>query len=225
MCSDPRTAAPAPIMQATAQDAPYEGELIPLEPVHSVAITTICDNTVDILMLDEGPAHRLLGRPGKPPSIAAPTLEEGKVVDSPRAEHGFSAHVAVTKGDRVHRMLFDTGLSPAGCTENPARLDLEASDLEAIVLSHGHFDHTTGLSGLVKTLGRASLPVVIHPEFWSRRRLVIPGREPMNLPHRRGRRGITIGRCPAKPPRLPPPSPSATPSLRGICLDDLFQGV
>jgi 7,8-dihydropterin-6-yl-methyl-4-(beta-D-ribofuranosyl)aminobenzene 5'-phosphate synthase len=34
----------------------------------------------------------------------------------------------------------------------------------------------------VATLGRASLPVVIHPEFWSRRRLVIPGREPMDLP-------------------------------------------
>ncbi len=182
MCSEPRTAAPAPVMPAAVQDAPYEGELIPLEPVHSVAITTICDNTVDILMLDEGPAHRLLGRPGKPPSIAAPTLEEGKVVDSPRAEHGFSAHVAVTKGGQVHRMLFDTGLSPAGCTENLARLGLKASDLEAIVLSHGHFDHTTGLSGLVKTLGRASLPVVIHPEFWSRRRIVIPGREPMNLP-------------------------------------------
>ena len=66
MCSEPRTAAPAPIMHATVQDAPYEGELIPLEPVDSVAITTICDNTVDILMLDEGPAHRLLGRPGEP---------------------------------------------------------------------------------------------------------------------------------------------------------------
>ena len=50
------------------------------------------------------------------------------------------------------------------------------------MLSHGHFDHTTGLSGLVKTLGRSSLPVVIHPEFWSRRRHVIPGRDPMNLP-------------------------------------------
>ncbi len=157
MCSEPRTAPPVPIMGVTVQDAPYGGELIPLEPVGSVEITTICDNTVDILMLDERPAHRLLGRPGEPPSIAAPTLEEGTVVDSPRPEHGFSAHVAVTKGDRVHRMLFDTGLSPTGCTEteNLARLGLEASDLEAIVLSHGHFDHTTGLSGLVRTLGRA----------------------------------------------------------------------
>jgi 7,8-dihydropterin-6-yl-methyl-4-(beta-D-ribofuranosyl)aminobenzene 5'-phosphate synthase len=107
---------------------------------------------------------------------------EGKVVDYPRAEHGFSSHVAVTKGTQAHRMLFDTGLSPTGCTENLARLGLKASDLEAIVLSHGHFDHTTELSGLVATLGRASLPVVIHPEFWSRRRLVIPGREPMDLP-------------------------------------------
>ena len=52
----------------------------------------------------------------------------------------------------------------------------------AVVLSHGHFDHTTGLSGLVRVLGRNGLPAVLHPEFWSRRRFVIPGREPLELP-------------------------------------------
>ena len=33
-----------------------------------------------------------------------------------------------------------------------------------------------GLSGLIGRLGRANLPVLIHPEFWARRRLAIPGR-------------------------------------------------
>ena len=33
---------------------------------------------------------------------------------------------------------------------------------EAIVCSHGHFDHTTGLSGLLDVLRPANLPVVIH---------------------------------------------------------------
>ena len=159
-----------------------QDEVIPLEPVDAVAITSICDNTVDILLMDQGPAHRLLGRTGAAPTLAAPTLEEGKVLDAPRAEHGFSAHVTVTKAGRTHKMLFDTGLSPNGCVENLARLDLSASELEAVVLSHGHFDHTTGLSGLVRVLGRTGLPAVLHPEFWSRRRLVIPGREPLELP-------------------------------------------
>src|SRR5262249_42732844 len=51
-----------------------------------------------------------------------------------------------------------------------------------IVLSHGHSDHVMGLHGLVRELGgRVNLPVLIHPEFWNRRRVVIPGREPMPL--------------------------------------------
>jgi len=50
------------------------------------------------------------------------------------------------------------------------------------VLSHGHFDHTTGLDGLARSLGRVNLPVIIHPQFWSRRRILIPGREPIELP-------------------------------------------
>ena len=56
------------------------------------------------------------------------------------------------------------------------------ADPPAIVLSHGHLDHTTGMDGLMRTLGPANLPVFLHPEAWSRRRLVLPGREPFELP-------------------------------------------
>ena len=129
------------------EEPPFQEEVIPLEPVDAVTITSICDNTVDILLMDQGPAHRLLGRTGEAPTLAAPTLEEGKVLDAPRAEHGFSAHVTVTKAERTHQILFDTGLSPNGCVENLARLDLSVSELEALVLSHGHFGHTTGSRG------------------------------------------------------------------------------
>jgi 7,8-dihydropterin-6-yl-methyl-4-(beta-D-ribofuranosyl)aminobenzene 5'-phosphate synthase len=182
MCSDHGTPPPFPVVSALVGEIPFTGDVIALEPVDSVAITTICDNTVDVLLMDDGPAHRLLGRARDMPSVAAPTLESGTVMDSPLAQHGFSLHVAVTKAGAVHRMLFDTGITPNGCQENLTRLDLAAGDLEAIVLSHGHFDHTTGLSGLIQTLGRVELPVVLHPEFWTDRRVVIPGREPLELP-------------------------------------------
>jgi metal-dependent hydrolase (beta-lactamase superfamily II) len=56
--------------------------------------------------------------------------------------------------------------------------DISPKDIETIVLSHGHFDHTTGLDGLARRLGRTNLPVMIHPDFWNRRRLIIPGRDP-----------------------------------------------
>jgi 7,8-dihydropterin-6-yl-methyl-4-(beta-D-ribofuranosyl)aminobenzene 5'-phosphate synthase len=160
----------------------WVGDVVPLEPVDSVSITTICDNMVDFWLIDEGPARRLLSRRGEPPMVEAPTLEGGKVVDAPSAEPGFSAHVEVTKDGRTHRLLFDAGVTPNGCRENLARLDLSPKELEAIVCSHGHFDHTTGLAGLIDVLGSANAPMVIHPEFWNRRRIAIPGREPLDLP-------------------------------------------
>jgi 7,8-dihydropterin-6-yl-methyl-4-(beta-D-ribofuranosyl)aminobenzene 5'-phosphate synthase len=69
--------------------------------------------------------------------------------------------------------------SPDGLIENMRRLE---HDVEVVVLSHGHFDHTTGMDGLIRTRGKANVPVLIHPEFWSRRRLAFPGRDPLMLP-------------------------------------------
>jgi 7,8-dihydropterin-6-yl-methyl-4-(beta-D-ribofuranosyl)aminobenzene 5'-phosphate synthase len=62
------------------------------------------------------------------------------------------------------------------------RLGIDPSSIEAIVCSHGHFDHTTGPDGLVRTLGPVNLPVLIRPHFWRRRRIVLPGRAPVELP-------------------------------------------
>jgi 7,8-dihydropterin-6-yl-methyl-4-(beta-D-ribofuranosyl)aminobenzene 5'-phosphate synthase len=153
-----------------------------LEPVDAVHITTLVDNYVDALLMDDGPAKR----PGPPgpttPRVPAAFLETGQTVDAPLAEHGFSALVTVTKGGHEHRLLFDAGLTPDGLAENMRRLQLSPRDIETVVLSHGHFDHTTGLDGFAKAVGRTNLPALIHPEFWSRRRIAIPGREPFEIP-------------------------------------------
>jgi 7,8-dihydropterin-6-yl-methyl-4-(beta-D-ribofuranosyl)aminobenzene 5'-phosphate synthase len=155
---------------------------IPLEPADSVAITVLVDNTTDVLLPDQGPAKRpgLGGRAA--PRLPAAFLEGGEAFDVPLAEHGFSALVTVQKDDRERRVLFDTGLTPNGLVENMRRLGLSLEGIEAIVLSHGHFDHTTGLDGLTRALGRPTVPIVVHPQFWSRRRIVIPGREPFEMP-------------------------------------------
>jgi 7,8-dihydropterin-6-yl-methyl-4-(beta-D-ribofuranosyl)aminobenzene 5'-phosphate synthase len=166
-------------------DVDWTGEVLPLEPVDEVSVLTVCDNTVDILLVDQGPAKRLglssaLG--GSVPLLDAPTLQDGKAIDAPLAEHGFSALVEIRKGNSVHRLLFDTGLTPDGCVENLRRLGRDPGDLAVIVCSHGHFDHATGLSGLIDRLGPTGLPVLIHPEFWTRRRITIPGADPFELP-------------------------------------------
>ena len=84
----------------------------------------------------------------------------------------------MTKAGQEHRLLFDVGTSPDGVIQNMRRLDIDPYSIEAIVCSHGHFDHTTGIDGLIRAVGRRSLPALIHPHFWRRRRLQLPGREP-----------------------------------------------
>lgn len=155
---------------------------IPLQSVDSVTITTLVDNFSDMLLQDQGPAKRPRLGDQAAPRVPTAFLEGGAAFDALRAEHGFSALITITREGRERRVLYDAGMTPDGLIENMRRLDLSPKDLEAIVLSHGHFDHTTGLDGLVHALGRPNLPVTIHPEFWNRRRIAIPGREPFELP-------------------------------------------
>jgi 7,8-dihydropterin-6-yl-methyl-4-(beta-D-ribofuranosyl)aminobenzene 5'-phosphate synthase len=178
-------------VRAWPANAEWTGEVLPLEPVDELSVLTVCDNAMDMLLPDQGSARRLTmaGMGRQAPMLAAPAMEGGKAADAPLAQHGFSALVQVRKGGQVHRLLFDTGVTPDGCAGNLRRLGHDPADIEANVCSHGHFDHTTGLSGLIGRLGRANMPVLIHPEFWTRRRLAIPGAEPFELPTT-SRRGL-----------------------------------
>ena len=156
-------------------------EQITLNTVESVAITTLVDNTIDALLLDDGPVKRLPMTIGPKPVDAA-FIEGGRGASFPRAEHGVSFLVEVAVNGTSHRVLFDAGLSPDGLIANMRILEVDPTEIEAIVLSHGHFDHTTGIDGLADALGRRNMPVMIHPEFWSQRRVTIPGRDPFELP-------------------------------------------
>ncbi|MBS1170749.1 MAG: Metallo-beta-lactamase superfamily protein [Burkholderiaceae bacterium] len=64
-------------------------------------------------------------------------LVDYEAAEGLETEHGFAAWVEV--GD--HHILFDTGQTGA-MQANAAKLGLELNRAEALVLSHGHFDHT-----------------------------------------------------------------------------------
>lgn len=153
---------------------------VQLEPVDELVITTLVDNSYDALMADHGPARR--ARLGSTASVDAAQYEEARTRPGLVAEHGFSALVTIRRAGVSHTVLFDTGISPDGLATNVERLGIDVSSIEAVVLSHGHFDHTGGLCGLARLYGRRGLPLTLHPEAWTRRRLQIPGAEPMELP-------------------------------------------
>jgi 7,8-dihydropterin-6-yl-methyl-4-(beta-D-ribofuranosyl)aminobenzene 5'-phosphate synthase len=88
------------------------------------------------------------------------------------AEHGWS--VLLEDGDR--RVLFDTG--QGACLEtNPRLLGKDLSRLDAIVLSHGHSDHTRGLLAALRASGGADL--YCHPAALQKKKVrrTLAGRE------------------------------------------------
>jgi 7,8-dihydropterin-6-yl-methyl-4-(beta-D-ribofuranosyl)aminobenzene 5'-phosphate synthase len=153
---------------------------VAIEPVDEVIVTTLVDNSYDGLMADMGPARR--AAMGRTPRVPAPQFAQGETVPGLVAEHGFAALVTTRRGDRSHTLLFDTGVSPNGLADNVERLGLDSSAIEALVLSHGHFDHAGGFPGLARLRRRQGLPITVHPLVWTARRVVVPGRPAWVLP-------------------------------------------
>ena len=165
---------------------------ISLQPVDGVNVTTLVDNSSDVLMPDEGLVRRWgpNGSAGEIPVVPTELAEGGKTVDFLRAEHGFSALVEIHADGRRRRVLFDAGITPDGLISNLDRLAISPDTFEVIVLSHGHFDHVMGLDGLARRLGPRNLPVLLHPDFWLRRRLLTPsGAWELPVPSRAGIEG------------------------------------
>jgi 7,8-dihydropterin-6-yl-methyl-4-(beta-D-ribofuranosyl)aminobenzene 5'-phosphate synthase len=177
-----------PSAAAVAHVAPHPiGDAVPepvhLEPVDAVTFTSLVDNVSDLLLLDQGPARRAgVLTSSRMPRLSEPLFEQGETVDALRAEHGFSMLVTIRQGAERSQVVFDAGMTPDTMAGNMRRLAIEPTAVEVVVLSHGHSDHTTGLDGFVRAVGRPNIPVVVHPLLWTRRRLAIPGVEPIELP-------------------------------------------
>ena len=152
-----------------------------MKPVDSLTVTTLVDNVYDLFMPDQGPAHR--SGPGATTGrLPVATMTGGFGPDQLIAEHGFSVLLTVPPRGRPTGCCSTAASARTGWWRTCAVSRSIPATLEAIVLSHGHFDHTGGLDGLIRSLGRANLPVLIHPDFWNRRRVVLPGRDPLEIP-------------------------------------------
>jgi 7,8-dihydropterin-6-yl-methyl-4-(beta-D-ribofuranosyl)aminobenzene 5'-phosphate synthase len=149
-------------------------DAIVLEPVDRVEITTLYENLVDQTMAAGEAVERLMPKAGA--KIVSTLLAEER--RNPFVGgHGLSMLVCVTRQGLTRSILFDAGGSPEGLVHNLDCLELNPRDWNCIVLSHGHWDHTLGLIGLHRRLGRLSFPLTLHPDAYLKRAVVAPNGE------------------------------------------------
>ncbi len=77
-------------------------------------------------------------------------------------EHGWSVYLEA--GNK--RLLFDTGQG-LGLLHNSTLLGIDLKTIDAIVISHGHYDHTSGLPDVLQLTGRKD--VYLHPDCFINR--------------------------------------------------------
>jgi 7,8-dihydropterin-6-yl-methyl-4-(beta-D-ribofuranosyl)aminobenzene 5'-phosphate synthase len=89
------------------------------------------------------------------------------------ANHGLSLVIRAVAGQREHVVLFDAGPVDYAVEHNGTRLGVDFGAIEAVVLSHGHWDHGGGLLKAVELMRAAaperSAPVYLHPGMFAER--------------------------------------------------------
>ena len=65
------------------------------------------------------------------------------------SEFGLSMHVESHRGDETRQILMDFGFTPEALNNNLALIGIQPASLDALVLSHGHYDHFGGLAGFL----------------------------------------------------------------------------
>jgi len=130
---------------------------VDLKKIDRVEITMLVDNYTDLLLLQ---GSKVVKRGAVPPPNAF------------LAEHGFSCLIKTAKGGEEHVFLMDVGISGTCLLHNADLLKADLGKVEALIFSHGHFDHFYALDKVWGSLPRG-IPVVLHPEAFLNRRLNI----------------------------------------------------
>ena len=131
---------------------------VKLREVERVEVTVLVDNYTDLLLLQS--TNVVKRAPVSPPQAFL-------------AEHGFSCLIKTIDGPEEHVMLMDVGISGTCLLNNAQLLKIDLSKVEALILSHGHFDHCWALREILPKVPKG-IPLVLHPDAFLSRRLNLP---------------------------------------------------
>lgn len=116
--------------------------------------------------LQEAILNYVLKSPSQSNTITITTLVDNTANDNFQSEHGLSFWVEY-KGKKI---LFDTGQTNI-IIKNAERVSVNLANTDAVILSHGHYDHTGGLPAVLDIAAKAKIylhPDAIEPKFSKR---------------------------------------------------------
>jgi 7,8-dihydropterin-6-yl-methyl-4-(beta-D-ribofuranosyl)aminobenzene 5'-phosphate synthase len=101
--------------------------------------------------------------------------EDSVLYDSPFwGQHGVSFLLEAYKDNIKRNILVDVAQNPEALLHNMKLMDINPSIIDAIVLTHCHYDHTQGLVEILRMIGKKNLPVIAHPEIFRLNFIVEP---------------------------------------------------
>jgi 7,8-dihydropterin-6-yl-methyl-4-(beta-D-ribofuranosyl)aminobenzene 5'-phosphate synthase len=84
--------------------------------------------------------------------------------------HGLSCAITAWRGDIAHTLLFDTGPDESVFERNVERLGFDMGNVESVVLSHGHWDHSGAMLRALQMIksrnGERRVPTYMHPGMY-----------------------------------------------------------
>lgn len=145
---------------------PIPNQTLKIREVDGVEILSLVDNSVDFLSTVDKESVQSFGQWTKERHGQEWARTHSQL---PLAQHGFSMLVRVSNEGKSSSFLFDTGGSSEAVIVNAERMGLDLSEVECIVLSHGHYDHFGGLRSALKAVNRANLPIIVHEDMFGTR--------------------------------------------------------
>ena len=143
-----------------------------LRPVDALEALVLVDNVTDALST-VGP-----GVVQETPSLIKAGMRTLSGDAKCCACHGFSLVLAARIGDETRFMLFDAGPESYAVARNGDRLGVPFGRIEAVALSHGHWDHAGGLLEAVQRVhganGGRRIPVHLNEGQLVRRANTLP---------------------------------------------------